>query len=116
MAGSIVNCQLSIVNEEEAMTGLDAVFWDELFVELAVVEAAGAEHWIERALPDAAARAALAGRVLELGCGLGYDTRWLVQAGCQVTALDGSAVALYKRRCQLRLQPGSRDRAGPVRP
>jgi SAM-dependent methyltransferase len=31
---------------------------------------------------------------LELGCGLGYDTRWLVQAGGQVTALDGSAVAL----------------------
>jgi SAM-dependent methyltransferase len=85
-----------MVNEAEAMAGDEAVFWDELFVELAVVEAAGAEHWIERALPDAAARAALAGRVLELGCGLGYDTRWLVQAGGQVTALDGSAVALQR--------------------
>jgi SAM-dependent methyltransferase len=70
------------------------VFWDELFAGLAVVEAATAEHWIEQVLPDTSARVALAGRVLELGCGLGYDTRWLVQAGGQVTALDGSAVAL----------------------
>lgn len=76
------------------MAGDDAVFWDDLFAGLAVVEAAAAEHWIERLLPDPAARAVLGGWVLELGCGLGYDTRWLVQAGGQVTALDGSAVAL----------------------
>jgi SAM-dependent methyltransferase len=76
------------------MVGNDAAFWDALFVGLAVTEAAAAEHWIERVLPDASAWAALGGRVLELGCGLGYDTRWLVQAGGQVTALDGSAVAL----------------------
>lgn len=69
-------------------------YWDELFAGLAVVEPVAAEHWIERVLPDAAERAAISGRVLELGCGLGYDTRWLVQAGGQVTALDGSAVAL----------------------
>ncbi|HSN77408.1 MAG TPA: class I SAM-dependent methyltransferase [Anaerolineae bacterium] len=75
------------------MAGDDAVFWDELFAGLAVVEAAAAEYWIERVLPDASA---LAGDVLELGCGLGYDTRWLLQAGCTVTALDGSAVALAR--------------------
>jgi SAM-dependent methyltransferase len=83
-----------MVNEAEAMVGDDMVFWDDLFAGLAVVEAATAKHWIEQVLPDTSARAALAGRVLELGCGLGYDTRWLVQAGGQVTALDGSAVAL----------------------
>ncbi|MFZ2359101.1 MAG: class I SAM-dependent methyltransferase [Anaerolineae bacterium] len=85
-----------MVNGEEAMAGADAAFWDELFAGLAVVEAAPEQHWIEQVLPDAAARAALAGRVLELGCGLGHDTRWLVQAGGQVTALDGSAVALAR--------------------
>jgi SAM-dependent methyltransferase len=90
-----------MVNEGEVMVGDDRVFWDELFAGLAVVEAASAEHWIERALPDAAARAALAERVLELGCGLGYDTRWLVQAGGQVTALDGSAVALDRMAASL---------------
>ncbi len=78
------------------MTGDDAAFWDELFAGLAVVEAAAAGHWIERVVVDAEARAALAGRVLELGCGLGYDTRWLVQAGGQITALDGSVVALER--------------------
>jgi SAM-dependent methyltransferase len=83
-----------MVNEAAAMAGDDAAFWDELFAGLAVVEAAAAHHWIERLLSDPAARAAISGRVLELGCGLGYDTRWLVQAGGQVTALDGSAVAL----------------------
>ena len=85
-----------MVNGEEAMAGADAAFWDELFAGLAVVEAAPEQHWIEQVLPDAVARAALAGRVLELGCGLGHDTRWLVQAGGQVTALDGSAVALAR--------------------
>jgi SAM-dependent methyltransferase len=54
------------------------------------------EHWIERLLPDPAARAGLSGEVLEVGCGLGYDTRWMLQAGSQVTALDGSAVALSR--------------------
>ncbi len=78
------------------MSGDDAAFWDELFAGLAVVEAAAAQHWIERVLLDSEARAALAGRVLEIGCGLGYDTRWLVEAGGQVTALDGSAVALAR--------------------
>ncbi len=78
------------------MSGEDAAFWDELFAGLAVAEAATAEHWIERVLAGAEARAALDGRVLELGCGLGYDTRWLVQAGGRVTALDGSAVALAR--------------------
>lgn len=78
------------------MIGDDAAFWDDLFAGLAVVEAAAAQHWIERVLPDASERAALAGRVLELGCGLGWDTRWLAQNGCAVTALDGSAVALER--------------------
>jgi SAM-dependent methyltransferase len=85
-----------MVNEEEAMIGSDAAFWDEIFAGLEVVEAAAAEHWIEQVLVDVEARPALAGRVLELGCGLGWDTRWLVQAGGQVTALDGSAVALER--------------------
>lgn len=71
-------------------------YWDEVFAGLEVVETAAADHWIERVLVDTEARAALAGQVLELGCGLGYDTRWLVQAGGAVTALDGSAVALAR--------------------
>ena len=78
------------------MTVDDAAFWEELFDGLEVVTAAAAEHWIEQVLVNPKARAALAGRVLELGCGLGYDTRWLVQAGGQITALDGSAVALER--------------------
>ena len=78
------------------MTGDDAAFWDELFAGLAVVEAAATEHWIERVLVDSGMRAALAGDVLELGCGLGWDTRWLVQAGGRVTALDGSTAALAR--------------------
>ncbi len=90
----MVNGKRSMVNEAAALAGDDAAYWDELFGGLAVVEAAAAEHWIERVLPDAAARVGLGARVLELGCGLGYDTRWLVQAGCHVTALDGSAAAL----------------------
>ena len=69
-------------------------YWDDLFGGLDVVADPVERLWIERLLPDPAARAAISGRVLELGCGLGYDTRWLVQAGGQVTALDGSAVAL----------------------
>jgi SAM-dependent methyltransferase len=85
-----------MVNEAVAMAGDDAAFWDELFAGLAVVEAAATEHWIEQVLPDASARAGLAGRMLELGCGLGYDTRWLVKAGGRVTALDCSVVALKR--------------------
>ncbi len=78
------------------MTGEDAAFWDEVFAGLEVVEVAAEEHWIGRVLVDAEARVALAGQVLELGCGLGWDTRWLVQAGGQITAVDGSAVALER--------------------
>lgn len=77
------------------MIGSDAAFWDELFAGLAVVEAPAAQHWIEQ-VADGAALSALTERVLELGCGLGYDTRWLVQAGGRVTALDGSPVALTR--------------------
>jgi SAM-dependent methyltransferase len=71
-------------------------YWDDAFSHLVVVADPVEKHWIEWLLPDPAARAAICGRVLELGCGLGYDTRWLVQAGGQVTALDGSAVALSR--------------------
>ncbi len=40
-------------------------------------------------------------RVLELGCGSGFYTRWLVDHGCQVTAMDIShnIIACARRRC-----------------
>ncbi len=78
------------------MAAEDTAYWNRVYARLEVVHAAAGGHWIERVLVDVEARAALAGRVLELGCGLGYDTRWLVQAGCTVTALDGSAVVLAR--------------------
>lgn len=78
------------------MPDQNLAYWDDAFSHLAVVVDPVEEHWIEGLLADPAARAVIRGRVLELGCGLGYDTRWLLQAGCQVTALDGSAVALAR--------------------
>lgn len=40
-------------------------------------------------------------RVLEIGCGTGAYTRWLVEQGCEVTALDISAemVNMTRSRC-----------------
>lgn len=78
------------------MTDQTLTHWDSVFGGMDVIANPVEEHWIEQLLPDPAARAGLSGEVLELGCGLGYDTGWLLQAGGQVAALDGSAVALSR--------------------
>jgi SAM-dependent methyltransferase len=88
--GELVNGEL--VNGE--LVNGELVYWDEVFARLEVVEGVAAGHWIERVLADAGEPGPLRGEVLELGCGLGWDTRWLLGAGCSVTALDGSSVAL----------------------
>jgi SAM-dependent methyltransferase len=49
-------------------------------------------EWIDELLRRSSRR--LVGNVLEIGCGRGHDTHYLIQAGCQVTVLDLSSNAL----------------------
>ena len=48
-------------------------------------------------------RASGARRVLDLGCGLGYDVRWLAREGFEVTGLDYSDAAI--RYAQSKAEP-----------
>jgi release factor glutamine methyltransferase len=41
-------------------------------------------------------------RVLEVGCGLGTNTEWLVRHGIEVTAVDLSRAAIWRARRRLR--------------
>ena len=70
------------------MTDDDMVFWDELFAGLKVVADPVEGHWIERLLPDAAARAAISGRVLELGCATGYLSERKISDSAKTTDYD----------------------------
>ena len=66
-------------------------YWNDVFSQettLAPVQST----WIADLLDRASLR--LAGPVLEIGCGRGHDTRYLLQAGCCVTCLDLSGKAL----------------------
>jgi SAM-dependent methyltransferase len=49
-------------------------------------------EWIDELLRLSSRR--LAGSVLEIGCGRGHDTHYLIRAGCQVTTFDLSWNAL----------------------
>ena len=55
-------------------------------------------------------------RVLDLGCGLGYDVRWLAREGFDVTGLDYSAAAI--RYAQSKAEPQTEfivaDMAAPL--
>lgn len=74
----------------------DQRYWEEVFARYQVAGTADAETdpWLST-LADAGG-VTLAGRALEIGCGLGHDTHQLLQAGCRVTALDASWTALQK--------------------
>jgi SAM-dependent methyltransferase len=50
------------------------------------------EHWLDQLVTRS--DCALTGSALEIGCGRGYDTKYLHKAGCQVTCLDLSWHAL----------------------
>ena len=51
-------------------------------------------RWIGELLERASLR--LAGHILEIGCGRGHDTCYLLQMGCRVTSLDLSWNALQR--------------------
>jgi SAM-dependent methyltransferase len=66
---------------------LDAqkAYWNGIFAQ-AAPSAAPQHHWLEEMLQQTATH--LNGHVLEIGCGRGHDTRYLLQMGCRVTSLD----------------------------
>src|SRR4051794_24085061 len=68
-------------------------YWDKVYA-LPSPGVAGPtqSHWLQTMLTEAGVD--LSGKVLELGCGKGYDTNYLVQAGCQVVGLDHSRKGL----------------------
>lgn len=55
-------------------------------------------HWIDSLIQQAGIT--VSGKALEIGSGLGFDTRYLLHAGCDVTALDLTIVALKKLRAR----------------
>lgn len=75
---------------------LDRQYWDGVFGRLDPSQegAPRADHWLETLQAQTEFR--LGGRALEIGCGLGHDTSLLLAAGCQVTAMDFTWVALRK--------------------
>jgi SAM-dependent methyltransferase len=79
---------------------LDAqkAYWNNIFAR-DISPAAHQHHWLEELLQQVDAH--LEGRVLEIGCGRGHDTRYLLQAGCRVTSLDLAWNALKRvaHRC-----------------
>lgn len=70
-------------------------YWDDVYrrLDLAVAHM-DQPHWIQTILAEA--QTSLMGRVLELGCGQGFDTHYLVRAGCEVVGLDLSRVGLQR--------------------
>jgi SAM-dependent methyltransferase len=73
------------------------------------------ERWMRRILHQRYRRAFRAGqRVLDLGCGTGLDTEWLVRQGIQVTAVDLSGRMLKQVQARL-TRMGREDRASLVR-
>jgi SAM-dependent methyltransferase len=73
-------------------------YWDNIFSHPTPV-APAASTWIEDLLALASLR--LQGNGLEIGCGRGTDTRYLLNIGCNVTCLDLSWSALQNVGCQL---------------
>jgi SAM-dependent methyltransferase len=76
---------------EAEILAAQRAYWNSHFSGYVAPAPAHAE-WIEELLRHTSHH--LAGEVLEIGCGRGHDTRYLVQAGCQVTTLDLSWNAL----------------------
>jgi len=83
---------------EQPILDAQKAYWNGIFAQ-DVPPAAHQHHWLEKLLQQTAIR--LEGRVLEIGCGRGHDTRYLLQAGCRVTSLDlaWNALKQVAHRC-----------------
>jgi SAM-dependent methyltransferase len=83
---------------EQHLLDTQKAYWNAVFAHNA--PPAGLQgHWLEELLDQAAM--SLQGDVLEIGCGRGADTRYLLQTGCRVTSLDlsGNALGLVAAAC-----------------
>jgi SAM-dependent methyltransferase len=63
-------------------------YWNKVYqdADQATATSSGQPHWLDIVLEQA--QIGLSGRILELGCGRGYDSAYLVRAGCRVVGLD----------------------------
>lgn len=68
-------------------------YWDQQFVD-EPTSYTSSPHWLDILTRQTSIH--LSGSVLEIGCGRGYDTRYLLDAGCHVTLLDLSWNALQQ--------------------
>ena len=68
-------------------------YWNSAFVEAKTIPTAQS-HWLRILTRQSSVH--LRGTVLEIGCGRGYDTRYLLDTGCHVTCLDLSWNALQQ--------------------